>query len=128
MPGELDHKNHALHNKSFFDNIWSDSNFPDWVVIVGFYTALHCVDAVLARDGLHPQKHTMEDPKEFAIARNELVSTHRLTSPVARAYIQLYQWSRNARYNPSFLFLLDRSKIIEKVKNYLETKFLPLIQ
>jgi len=91
MPGEHEHKNHAFHNKKLFDNIWIDRNFPDWIVTVGFYTALHCIDAVLARDGFHPQMHTSEVTKKFTIARNELVATHGLTASVAKQYIQLYQ-------------------------------------
>jgi len=43
-----DHITQWKHNRAFLATIPPD--YPDWVVTVAFYVALHAVDALLAHD------------------------------------------------------------------------------
>lgn len=97
MPNVSAHKRKAHHNEMFFqllqrsDSI-SSPRFPDWMVTVAFYIALHYVDSKLA--GLVPPVHPRNHPE-----RNSYVGIC-LTRDVGRDYIFLKNKSEYARYFP----------------------------
>lgn len=61
--------------------------YPDWVSVVGFYSALHYVEAILATYGLHYEHHS---------DRNRQVSS--LLQEIENEYLNLYDLARNSRY------------------------------
>lgn len=50
MPTASQHKVKAEHNRKFLDTI-SVQDFPDWVAVVAFYTAVHLMERVRAASG-----------------------------------------------------------------------------
>ena len=54
-----EHANKAVHNEAFLNQFnLPNSDFPDWAVTVISYTALHYVDALLAKSfGFFPKNH-----------------------------------------------------------------------
>ena len=56
MGTRADHLKKAEHNRSFLESIDS-KRYPDWVVTVGFYKALHVVEALFATTGKHSDNH-----------------------------------------------------------------------
>ena len=96
MGDALAHVRKAKHNETFLNVIQkSDPNsisYPDWMVTVAFYIALHYVDAALAK--LKPPKHPQNHP-----ARNRFVNLY-LPSDIAQYYLYLYNQSKIARYFP----------------------------
>jgi hypothetical protein len=48
MPSADQHRNKANSNRKFLDGI-SLEDFPDWVVVAAFYTAVHLIEELLAR-------------------------------------------------------------------------------
>lgn len=63
------------------------ADFPDWVSVVAFYSALHYVEAYLAMMGIHRIHHE---------ERNRDVSM--LMQDIENEYLNLYDLSRNSRY------------------------------
>lgn len=95
MPDRTSHLEKARNNENLLTSEMSSSkyaNYYDWVVTVTFYTALHYVDANLARYGIHPRCH------EGKNGRNAFVSRRLRT--VSSKYLTLYTRSRYARYIP----------------------------
>ncbi len=68
-----------------------DSVFPDWQITVAFYTALHAVNAALAKLHLQAVEHH---------ARNRLVKENEFFAPIRQKYLTLYRLSRFTRYDP----------------------------
>jgi hypothetical protein len=50
MPSADQHRKKAESNRKFLDSI-SLEEFPDWVVVAAFYTAVHWIELLRARDG-----------------------------------------------------------------------------
>ena len=95
MPSEDSHIGRAEKNERFFTslNALDDSteHFPDWEIVGLFYSALHYVDAYLARQlSKHPNSH--EDRIKSMAMIMELRA-------VSRDFFNLYDRSRDARYN-----------------------------
>lgn len=65
------------------------AQFTDWEIVVFFYSALHYVDAFLAKSDRHPNGHP---------TRNKLVATTPELQSIYTKYINLYERSREARY------------------------------
>jgi hypothetical protein len=91
------HQRKARHNNNFLQLIQRNDSgtnptFPDWMVTVAFYIALHYVDAKLAslNPPLHPRDHS---------ERNYFVSSS-LPRAEARSYLFLKSKSEFARYFP----------------------------
>jgi hypothetical protein len=61
--------------------------YPDWVSIVTFYSALHYVEALLAAHGLHREHHE---------ERNRDVSS--LMPEIESEYLNLYDLGKTSRY------------------------------
>ncbi len=86
MATEGEHQNKADHNRVFLATIDS-TRFPDWVVTVFFYRAVHLVEVLLVRNGHYGGSH---------IRRNNVLKRH--FPNVWRDYRPLYSYSRIARY------------------------------
>lgn len=87
------HIRKAQHNESFLNReLLPKKGFNDWKIVAIFYTAVHYVDAGLARMKIHPLGHTGSD------GRNTYVSVH--FRGISGKYQTLYNRSRYARYTP----------------------------
>ena len=93
MASHSTHLNQWKHNRSFLPLIPSD--YPDWLVTVVFYTALHVIDAVLAADKV-TRIHSHE-------TRNDVLQRTNRYSKIYKLYHPLYQLARTVRYlaNPA---------------------------
>lgn len=88
MPLDAAYVARADRNRAHLDEFDIDSTpYLDWVVTVAFYTALRLVDAYFA-----PRCPT-DHPE-----RNQWVSADPRTRPIFAEYRELYQQSREARY------------------------------
>jgi hypothetical protein len=80
------HAQQATHNQNFLGTI--DPNlFPDWIVTVAFYKAVHVVEGLLVRKGKGTGNHAQ---------RNLALKTQ--FASVWKDYHPLYNQSRVARY------------------------------
>lgn len=95
MPGKVAHESQACHN----ENLVSESLFnvrstpyPDWVVTIAFYSALHMVDAELASLG-HPDIDGHDQ-------RRKLIKEHLSSGRknIRSLFETLYSDCRRARY------------------------------
>jgi len=87
MPSANQHRNKAERNRSFLDSI-SIEEFPEWVVVAAFYTAVHIIERLRAAAGDgHSVSH--EDRLDYV--------QHRLTT-IHSAYHILQNVSMLARY------------------------------
>lgn len=88
MPTTAEHWLQGEHNEAFYQYI--DKNaYSDWAATALFYSALHYIDAFLARFEIDPGGH---DDRDTEVAnRKEL-------RPLAKQYFRLKNRSRNARY------------------------------
>lgn len=95
LPVRPAHLNKANNNEKLLINEMSSTSFVsylDWVVTVAFYTALHYVDACLARYAIHPVTHGGRHGRNAEVSR-------RLRT-VSAKYQTLYNKCRYARYVP----------------------------
>lgn len=89
MPGTAQHLEQAQHNERFFSGIDTDT-YSDWAVIALFYSALHYVDAYLAKEGIvDPGGHD---------SRDEFVRRYPTTRAIWPQYRRLKSFSMSARY------------------------------
>jgi hypothetical protein len=96
------------HNRALLPAIPAD--YPDWQVVVTFYTALHAVDSVLAYDKV--ERVTSHD------ARNRVLFQTNRYLQIQQRYMPLYFLSRTIRYlaEPAKWVPADRVKpdVIER--------------
>ena len=90
MTDPAKHAQQAERNEQFFIRSLSPSSFFDWSVTALFYSALHYVDAYLARLNIHPSSHK---DRNWRVA--QLPSLRR----VRQEYMHLLDRSIDARYN-----------------------------
>lgn len=76
------------HNRRFAKTI--EPAYRDWQVNVIFYTALHAIDAAIAKLGLRVTEH---------VERNQIVRTNEAFAGVRDPYLNLYRISRVTRYD-----------------------------
>ena len=88
MPSVDQHLAQWKHNRVFVKSI--DAKYRDWQVNVIFYTALHAVDAAVAKLGLRVTDHA---------ERNNIVKTNGSFTAIQRPYMNLYRISRITRYD-----------------------------
>lgn len=87
------HLRKAEHNNQLLNTFnFKRTRYPDWLVVIIFYTALHYVDAYLATRGFVK----ISDHKE----RNRLVEKY-LPSVIEEWWL-LYDQSQAARYDTGF--------------------------
>lgn len=119
MPNRSSHLSKARHNEKLLISKMASSeysNYKDWVATVAFYTALHYVDANLARYDIHPTSH------RGRMGRNAAVSHH--LRKVASKYLTLYARSRYARYVPYSernLKSRDITKLVDWILKHFKT-------
>lgn len=84
-----EHLEKANRNKSITINHLLDivDNFPDWVSIAAFYSALHFVEALFATHGMHFDHHE---------ERHTHVSD--LMPDISSMYLRLYDLGFSSRY------------------------------
>jgi hypothetical protein len=88
MPSASQHRSKAERNRQFLDSISIDE-YPDWVVVAAFYTAVHLVERLRAANGDgHSASH--EDRLDYA--------QHNLPPDIHTAYHVLQNASLLARY------------------------------
>lgn len=87
MAKEREHHKKAAYNEKFFSEI--REKYPDWAVTGLFYSALHLIEAFLAKKDIHPEDHK---------TRLSLVGKIRELKPIYSCYRALYDSSVNARY------------------------------
>ena len=118
MPKQEDHLNQVSQNKAFLQSI-NRTAYPDWAITVIFYTALHYIDALLAKENVHPGSHDRRD--NYVTRRHELRT-------IAKDYFRLKNSSRTARYNPPTKFTHQNVDQLEMthLKN-IETQITPLL-
>jgi hypothetical protein len=116
---EKAHKRKAAHNEAFLTKVQRidagpNFTYPDWLITVAFYVALHQVDSKLASlsPPLHPANHG---------ERNTFVSKELPT--VANDYLFLRSKSEYARYFPDSEKRIS-SDMVNKCVNLALTKFL----
>lgn len=96
MPNFEDHISQAQSNLRFLHEVNSKiSDAVDWQVTVSFYTALHFVNAHLAKYDLHYRKHVDVD---HAISFENSLSVAKLPQDVYLSYKKLQSLSRRSRY------------------------------
>ena len=91
MPAEKDHQALAQHNQDTIDYLLAGGDrFPDWIITVAFYKALHVIDAMFARhfDG-HGVDHRI---------RGEYLKKDNRYRLIYRHYKALKEASSAARY------------------------------
>ena len=87
MATESEHRQQAQHNAEFLRAI-DGNQFPDWVVTVAFYRAVHLVEMLFAHDNRQAGgSHT---------GRNQALKRH--YGKLWNEYRPLYNLSRTARY------------------------------
>ena len=96
MPSEAEHLTKAVHNEMFcayLDSIvMNGETYYEWEAVGLFYSALHYVDAYLARMPYHPRNH---------LSRNNLIGMITSLRPIYDNYLTLYDRSMDARYEYS---------------------------
>ena len=94
MASESGHLEQADRNERCSEALsgLNPTRFTEWEVTTLFYSALHYLEAYLARNGIdyrHPKKHSQR--------KNELANHAELDSIVMN-YLSLQDYSENARY------------------------------
>jgi hypothetical protein len=92
VPSKSEHLTRADNNLRFAESFDPESTpYPDWVVAVYFYAALHLVDALLDQeDGIHPPNHEV---------RKQFVKDKPYLRGIKNEYRSLKDHSEAARYN-----------------------------
>jgi hypothetical protein len=93
MPSFSEHLNQAKRNKEFLGEIPADvkTRYPEWVIIVHFYTAVHYIEAIL--DKLH-NAHSKDHQDRFKL----IMRFSSFTKDFQLNYDELYNFSIIARY------------------------------
>ncbi|AQS58001.1 hypothetical protein [Desulforamulus ferrireducens] len=81
-------KNKQLLEQSCFDI--ENTDYPEWVVTILFYTAVHLIEAELAKYSQHCLNHK---------TRNKAVIAVENCKPIFPEYETLYRQSKKARYD-----------------------------
>ena len=88
MANTQQHLDQWEHNRRLLSTL--PAGYPDWIVTVSFYIALHAVDALLVYDGVtRINSHA---------SRNDVLMTTRRYQHIWDRYQQLHDLSRKVRY------------------------------
>jgi hypothetical protein len=94
-----------------------NSKFPDWIVTISFYMALHMVNAHAAQAGWKWQKFRKNDPHKISRHSQTLryvsITFGRI---IFRKYNRLYSECWSARYDPFYLRNTNPSDAAELFK------------
>ncbi len=99
----------------------SNIQSPEWVVVGAFYSAIHYVNAYLAKVNpkLVPNDHRN---------RKFFVTTVRELQPISRSYLRLSDKAREARYTMVSFNLRSSQELIDKDLTPIESHLLSLLQ
>ena len=118
-------KQQALHDYNLVSSLSpTKPTFPDWVITISFYMALHCVNAHAAINKWKWEKYPKKSP--FIISRHAQALRYvsmKLGNQSFRDYNRLYQECWNARYDPFFLqnsHCSKAGKLFELAKKFIE--------
>ncbi len=92
MPDNSRHLDQYKHNKKLLTSTELDkdkTSFPDWVIIVAFYSAVHLIEKELASIPFHSSTHKNRD---------EIIVKIPKLKPIATQYATLEMQSKKARY------------------------------
>lgn len=94
MPTVEQHLAKVRSNKRLLNHLGEAETtaFPDWFVTINFYTALHCIEAILCQE---IQRHSNRHEERELLLRAKLPAIER---NFLNAYRELYTKSREARY------------------------------
>jgi hypothetical protein len=92
MPTEQVHLAQASHNKDLIVYLnAANPGFPDWVITVAFYSAIHLLEAFLAKQlGYHSTSH---------VTRDSVLSKFSQLKPIYVDYSELKNTCWASRYN-----------------------------
>jgi hypothetical protein len=92
MPTEQIHLAQASHNKDLIVYLTAaNPGFPDWVITVAFYSAIHLLEAFLAKQlGYHSKSH---------VTRDSALSKFSQLKPIYVDYSELKNTCWASRYN-----------------------------
>jgi hypothetical protein len=91
MPARNDHETQWDSNHRLLVQLERQNAFPDWVVTVAFYAALHSLERFLALRNKHPTDHL--DRKNLLLSYEP-----QLSHQILRDYLDMYSMSIAARY------------------------------
>lgn len=110
MPDTSRHLDQYNHNKKFLTSTELDkdsSTFPDWVITVAFYSAVHLIEKELANIPFHSPNHKNRDEVIVKIPKLKQIATQ---------YATLEMQSKKARYECIVLKNKHASDAIELLK------------
>ncbi len=112
------HLNHAIRSKQLFDRLQS-TKYIFWLAIIGFYLALHVVDALLSDRNQVARNHK---------SRFQLIRAHlKHVSENFRAdYKTLFNLAYDARYEATS-YLIFGEQELEQIKQILDDTFIPIL-
>ncbi len=87
MANNQSHMTQWKHNRSLLDHV--PTVYPDWLVTIAFYTALHAIDALLAYDHIAVHSHDTRNTTLKQTNRYDYIWKH---------YAPLHDRSRKVRY------------------------------
>lgn len=109
MATPAQHKSKWLHNRQFLGTIADE--FPDWMVTVMFYAALHAVENLFAHDGTRTHGgHT---------ARNQTLKTVQRYRNIWRHYRPVFDAARTTRYEVETIFWVPAEDVKTKLSSHL---------
>ena len=91
MPSRQEHLDKWRHNEGLSRQL-DLGPYQDWSVTTMFYAALHLVEAYFASQTPPVQTHSH-------VSRNKIVQSDANLAPVWQDYLELYDRSRDARYD-----------------------------
>jgi hypothetical protein len=119
MPSRDQHRKKAESNRRFLDTISLD-DYPDWVVVAAFYTAVHLVEQLRAAAG-DGDSTSHEDRLAYVQEKHPAMHS---------AYHILQNASMLARYqsNSDFFAQFQRELIVERLVGQYLTKIEQYVQ
>jgi hypothetical protein len=91
MPDEYRHRTQASHNRAFATILCAQTSYADWALVAYFYSALHMMDALIAR-------FTKRHPKNYKERDTLINKLPMIPQEVVNAYHDLLDASQDARY------------------------------
>lgn len=94
MPDAQNHLKQYQHNKELLcsDVFKIENDYRDWIITIGFYSALHIIEKAFAELD-HPQHFKGHE------RRNKFIFLNRRYDKIASKYQALYNQSIRARYD-----------------------------
>ncbi len=91
MPFKEQHLQQVKHNEAFIENLKRSNDFYSWQIVGLFYSALHYIEAFLAKKGNHSFSHENR--------HNRMDTLGLVDDDFRGSYDCLSNWARMARYD-----------------------------